>query len=570
MNVLNKRFINIAIASIVTQIVTYLLVLIDNIVAGHMIGEQAIAAITVMAPLLSILVFIAYILTLGTGMLISYALGEGNKEEANRLYSQGLIVSLVTSVLLTLGLIIFKNNILSMFELSDDIRNYAELYYNALMFAPISFFINTYLYTVLPIVGLEGATTKASILECLVNIVFSIILCALFGMIGIGASTVLGNIVGTIIMLVYMKRENFSLQYKWYFNFKKYIKSFSYSILNSIDTFCMSLLPLFITMIIVNDFGDEHLLTFALELNMINLVVNIFVGLADSIQPIICGLHAEKSDLDIKMLSKVFITTAIVLSVICSLLMYIFAPVLPNIFGIENTEAIEDGIKAIHILAPSIPFFSIMLIICNYFIFTEKKVYGVTMQFLVMLIMPAIIAKILSINGNIDGIWIGLSLGFSIVLFINLLITKIYSLLKKRKYTSVLLLDKERMQRQMVYNIKNDTHSIIETSKKVIEDLEKLGISNEKCNLAAVMVEETSMRIVESDGEDKRMIEYIITAEKDNSIIFIMRDDGKSRDVLADDIPISIREFFISQISEYVPKKTYIPNGDENRLMFKF
>ena len=84
------------------------------------------------------------------------------------------------------------------------------------------------------------------------------------------------------------------------------------------------------------------------------------------------------------------------------------------------------------------------------------------------------------------------------------------------------------------------------------------------------MVEETGMRIVESDGEGKGMIEYIITAENDNSVTFIARDDGKSRDVLADDIPISIREFFISQISEYVPKKTYIPNGDENRLMFKF
>ena len=96
-------------------------------------------------------------------------------------------------------------------------------------------------------------------------------------------------------------------------------------------------------------------------------------------------------------------------SLFCSVLMYIFVPVMPNIFGIENSNAIVDGVKAIHILAPAIPFFSIMLIVCNYFIFTDKKVYGAIMQILVMLIMPALIAKILSANGNIDGIWIGMS-----------------------------------------------------------------------------------------------------------------------------------------------------------------
>ena len=303
---------------------------------------------------------------------------------------------------------------------------------------------------------------------------------------------------------------------------------------------------------------------------MINLVITLFVGLADSIQPIICGLHSEKSDKDIKILSKVFFTTAIVLSIICSLLMYILAPVMPSIFGIENSDAIVDGVKAIHILAPAIPFFSIMLIICNYFIFTDKKVYGVIMQILVMLIMPALGAKVLSTNGNIDGVWIGMSFGFSIVLFINLIITKIYSILKKGKYTSILLLDKERMQRQKVYNIKNNTSTIIETSKKINDDLKKIGISEKRCMLAALMAEETGMRTVESDGEGKIMIEYLITAEKDASVTFITRDNGKSRDVIADDMPVSIREYIISQISEYVPKKSYIPNGDENRLTFKF
>lgn len=570
MNVLSKRFINIAIASAITQVITYLLVSIDNVVAGHMIGEQAISAITVMAPIMSILIFIVYLITMGNGMLISYALGEGNKKEANQLFSQGLIASVISAVLLTFGLIIFKNNILNIIELSNDIKYYAELYYNAIMFAPIPVFLNIYLYTVLPIVGLESLTTKASIFECATNIIFNILLCSLYGMIGISASTVLGYIVGTIIMYAGMKKRGFSLQFEWYFNMKKFFKSFTYSLLNSIDTFCMSILPLLITSIIVNDFGEEYLLTFSLELNMVNLVVTLFVGLADSIQAIICQLHSEKSDKDIKMLSKVFILTAIVLSIICSLLMYILAPVMPNIFGIENADAIVDGVKAIHMLVPSIPFLGIMLIICNYFIFTDKKVYGVIMQVLVLLVMPASLAKILSLSGNIDGIWIGMSLGFGVVLFIDLLITKLYSIFKKGKYTSVLLLDKERMQRQNVYNIKNNTSYIIETSKKVSEDLKKFGISDKRCMLAALMVEETGMRTVESDGEGKILIEYFVTAEEDKTVTFITRDTGKSRDVIADEMPVSIREYIISQISEYVPKKTYIPNGDENRLIFKF
>ena len=110
----------------------------------------------------------------------------------------------------------------------------------------------------------------------------------------------------------------------------------------------------------------------------------------------------------------------------------------------------------------------------------------------------------------------------------------------------------------------------MKASGDVAEYLDRFGIPERKKAMASLVIEETGMRTVDHDGEGRLMLEYIVTAENDGRVTIVSRDDGESRDLISDNAPLSIREYMITHILKLAQRKTYIPNGDENRLIFTF
>ena len=134
--VISTRFRYVFFASMVSMTVSYILMLTDNVVAGQILGQQAVAAMSLVFPLLTMLFFISYLIADGLAMMAAYAQGKGNREEVYRLFSLGVILSLGLGAALLLLLVAGREDILAYWQISPELMDYARAYYSGLMWLP--------------------------------------------------------------------------------------------------------------------------------------------------------------------------------------------------------------------------------------------------------------------------------------------------------------------------------------------------------------------------------------------------------------------------------------------------
>lgn len=69
--VISTRFRSVFVASMMSMISSYILILTDNVVAGQVVGDNAVVAMTLIFPIYTLLLFISYVIANGLAMLAS-------------------------------------------------------------------------------------------------------------------------------------------------------------------------------------------------------------------------------------------------------------------------------------------------------------------------------------------------------------------------------------------------------------------------------------------------------------------------------------------------------------------
>lgn len=87
----------------------YLMLLSDSIIIGNIFGEAAIAASNLVSPIFSVSVFVSSLISIGTSMLYAYEMGKFQKDRANQLFGQGVILALASGIALFLPAYLGKN-----------------------------------------------------------------------------------------------------------------------------------------------------------------------------------------------------------------------------------------------------------------------------------------------------------------------------------------------------------------------------------------------------------------------------------------------------------------------------
>ena len=138
-----KKYKSILWAAIIVEAVNYIVSLTDSIIAGNMLGSEALAAIGLNAPFLAFSTFLASIVNSGTIVNYSYQVGRFDKKRAQEFFSQGIIIAIILGVFYAGLLMILRNFIIYRITEPGIIQEYTLDYYNIIwlffLINPISF-----------------------------------------------------------------------------------------------------------------------------------------------------------------------------------------------------------------------------------------------------------------------------------------------------------------------------------------------------------------------------------------------------------------------------------------------
>ncbi len=192
-----KLIIEQSVPAAIGILVMSLNMLVDTIFVGNWIGTTAIAAITVVLPIIFLISSVGMAIGIGGSSMVSRALGSDNIKKALDICGNQIAMSFgISMILLILGLI-FRNDILFIFGAKGGIIQTAEGYYTTLMF--VSPFLALAM-TGNPVIRAEGKpkfSMVAMILPAIANIILDALLIYYydFGMVGAAWATTISYII---------------------------------------------------------------------------------------------------------------------------------------------------------------------------------------------------------------------------------------------------------------------------------------------------------------------------------------------------------------------------------------
>ena len=450
--VISTRFWMVFVASVFSIAMSYVLMLTDNVVAGQFIGDDAVAAMTLMFPIITLTLFVAYLISDGLVMMVSYARGKNDREEINRLFSLGIILAVGCSLIFVSSLYFLREEILNFWDTSEHLKFFASEYYSGIIFCSLFQFVSIFNYTIFFSEGMERACVVGAVASFVVNVVLDIVLCHFIGVRGIGLATTFGNLTSVVVQIYFFADAENQLRFKWYWNLKKVWRGIVLSFYHTIDTLCISILPLVISTYVLQHFGEEKLIIVTVALNLLTMVLAIYTGLIDCLQPMVCQYHAEKNLHSVIKTMRLGMAVTVALSLAMSLAGMIFADFLPSMFGVKDAQLADETSVAMRYFLPFMVFLGCTQSLGNYYIYVERMNYGAILKTCLLLIFP--IASMflgeqiaLNVLGNfsMNAFWFSVGTSFFAAFAVN------YFYLRTRN--GVLRIAPENLSRQLSYDV---------------------------------------------------------------------------------------------------------------------
>jgi len=538
--VISTRFKSVFVASLASMTISYVLILTDSVVAGQFVGDAAVAAMTLVAPITTFITFLSYMVADGLAMMFSYAKGKNDRTKANELFGMGIIASVATGAVVTIVLVAFRSEILSIWDISPEYMEYAVDYYRGLMFMALPCILNIFFYTIYVAEGEENICVRASAAMFVVNLILDIVLGYKIGVIGLGIATTIGNLVSFLYHVPYLFSAKCQLRFVKYWNGREMWQGIFYSWYHSMDTLCLALLPLAFSAFVLSHFGEMHLISVTMINNLLTLLVAIYTGIVDCLQPMICQYHAEGALKSVIKTMRLGIGSTVAVTVASIAFGMVFAEFLPGLFGVpEHDPLYADAVMSARVFMPFTIFLGVTLMFSNYYIYVERLNLGALIKFLLLLALP--VAGMTAGFFGLHWMWFGVGMSFVAALFINWLMT--------RNKFGLLLIDLRESGRQFSLDIQAAQENLPELRTALEKYFSAAKFASNQFFTALV---EELFKVYAARAGDFQLEVTIIPAGERTTLIF--RDNGKP-------------EAPQSPLLDKVREKSYMISGDENKLV---
>jgi MATE family multidrug resistance protein len=201
---MNKKILQLAIPSIISNITVPLLGLIDVAIAGHLGSAAYIGAIAVGSMLFNIFYWNFSFLRMGTSGLTAQAFGSRNFSEAAGILIRGLAIAIIGGLLIILLQIPVLKLAFIILETSPDVQRFASIYFSICVWGAPAVLAS---YTLQGwFIGMQNTRYPMIVSICMniVNIFFSLLFVVVFGMKieGVASGTLIAQYFGLFLCLV--------------------------------------------------------------------------------------------------------------------------------------------------------------------------------------------------------------------------------------------------------------------------------------------------------------------------------------------------------------------------------
>ena len=350
---------------------------VDAIIVGNLIGEDAVSAINLTRPVVQFMFTLNMLLATGAGMLVGVEIGKKDMPRAAYFYTLSFAACLIVGLLISAAGLFCPGTITSWLCSNGHLYQPTFDYLSIMLLGAPAYMIMWALSTMVGVDGSPRLVSIAILIDNVVNLSLDIVFIQLLGW-GIGGSstaTIVGHIVGIAMMCWHLRYKDNHLKFRMKDEALR-MRIASSQIISqgaplAIASVCLTLLLYSANSIVLGTLGRAGIFAFAVCMNLLQIYNLFLAGVCRTIQSL-GAIQVGKGDNEAFKLvlrkSFSFITVAMIL--IC-IVVWVDPSLISRLFGADDPALLANSNHALRIFSLSfIPFCYIYTIMIVY------KLYG--------------------------------------------------------------------------------------------------------------------------------------------------------------------------------------------------
>lgn len=525
-NLLRSKFGEFFLPTLFTSMAGNICLFVDGLIVSFLLGAGNLSAIQIVAPVMTFINLIYWMIGLGGSVLCSVAKAEFDDDKSNTYFSVAIISLVLSGLLIAVLGLIFSHSIAQFLCASQPaLIPDVDAFFRALVIGvpflcyvmSLSYFIRTD--------GIPTLPFRSILLANIVNLCFDFIYIKFcnFGIGGAALATTTGYLVGAIVISYYFFKPERTLKFIK-LNVKKiftYLKKIVTSGFSSSSTQLYLTLKLFVINILIGLYiGKSGLVAFSICYNSLFILYIFLIGTAQTMSPIVSVYFKEEDYSGVNYVIKRSLKIVFAASLLLAALFIVYPQSLLLLYSVKNPADVPVVLNALRIFAVSYVGTAITFLYTFYAQAIQKNQLSTIISLLEGFVFPVGFAIILSfiIGGN--GIWIS----FALAELFTILFIFLYSRHINRKSNgeySGFFINKHNDENVFEHTIHGNAEEAVELSC----DVQKYLKDEKTATIVAQALEEMIINIINTN-DDVDTIDVIVRENEDNILVSI-KDTGK-------------------------------------------
>ena len=409
--------------SIIMMVFTSIYGVVDGVFVSNFVGSESFAAVNLIMPFLMILGAIGFMLGTGGSALVAFILGTGDGQKANRVFSLMVYVLIVLGGIFMVGGILFMEPMARLLGADEAMLPVCVRYGRIVMLGLIPFMLQNTFQSFLVTAERPHFGLYITIAAGVTNMVLDALFVGVFrwGVAGAAAATVISQIVGGVIPLVYFICPNKSKLRlgKTKMDFRMLGKAAANGSSEFMTNVSMSLVNMLYNWQLMRLIGAQGVAVFGIIMYVSFIFAAIFIGYSMGSAPVIGFHYGAGNKEELKGLFRKSLWILLVFSVVLTGLAMMLAKPLAMIFVAYDAELLELTKRALTIYSLSFLMSGFNIFASSFFTALNDGLTSALISFGRTLMFQAASVLLLPLIFDVDGIWAAVILAEGLALILS-------------------------------------------------------------------------------------------------------------------------------------------------------
>ncbi len=409
-NSILRTFIKYVSANILGMVGLSCYILADTFFIARGVGTDGLTALNLAIPAYSFVNGLGLMIGIGGATRYSIAGGRGDKTVRKTIFTQAFCFMLCLAAVFFLIGLFLPYQLAGLLGADSTILSLTGVYLRILLlFAPM-FMMNNLLIAFVRNDGRPQLSMTAMLLGSFANIVLDYILIfpLQLGMAGAALATGIAPVISMLVLSRHFirKENNFSFC-RTGIHFKSIRDICSLGVSSLIVEVSSGVVMIIFNMLILKDSGNLGVAAYGILANIALVLISIFTGISQGIQPVLSSCFGKKEHGNIKKVLRYALVTSGLFALFSYGCMFFFSDPIVELFNKDKDAALHAiAVQGMHIYFTAFLFIGINIITAAYFSSIDRPGNAFLISCLRGFLLVIPLAFILSALFGLTGIWL--------------------------------------------------------------------------------------------------------------------------------------------------------------------